>query len=76
MKKENNTKDNYEFRPRINPESAERVQKLGNDFKLSSQKLVNFFVNIGCECMERSLPVLEDSIKKKFTNILNDIQKK
>lgn len=76
MKKENNTKDNYEYRPQINTDATERIQKLASEFNLSSQKLVNFFVNIGCECMERSLPVLEDSIRRKFTNILNDIQKK
>ncbi|HES59639.1 MAG TPA: hypothetical protein ENO18_04325 [Caldithrix sp.] len=67
MKTEN---DYYSaFRPVVDPDLTERIKKLTSNYNLSSQKLVNFFTQIGCECMERSLPLIEESIKERFNSV-------
>lgn len=52
----------YNYRPII--ENFERLNKIADEIKSSPNTLVNFLVNVGLECFERSIPKLKDEIKK------------
>jgi len=64
-----NEAENLPFRPIIS--SKDRVQKLSSNFKISSNALVNFFVDAGLECCEKGFPMMNDEVGKKIRKLLN-----
>lgn len=62
----------YTYRPII--DNVERLNRIADEIKSSPNTLVNFLVNVGLECFERSIPKLKDEIKKnvekKITKLL------
>lgn len=65
--------NNYLYRPVI--EQAERLLKLSNDIKINPNIVVNFLVDVGIECFERSIPVLKDEIKKTVNSKISKLLK-
>ena len=59
----------YTYRPII--ENFERLNKIADEIKSSPNTVVNFLVNVGLECFERSIPRLKDEIK---TNVEKKIR--
>ena len=62
----------YNYRPVI--DNVERLNRIADEIKSSPNTLVNFLVNVGLECFERSIPKLKEEIKnnveKKITKLL------
>ncbi len=50
------------LRPRIN--RADDLKKLADEIKSTPTAIVNFLIDVGLECFERTLPKLKDEIKK------------
>lgn len=65
--------NNYLYRPVI--DQVERLLKISNEVKLNPNVVVNFLVDVGIECFERSIPILKDEIKKTVNKKISKILK-
>ena len=50
------------LRPRVN--RIDDLNKLADEIKSTPTAIVNFLIDVGLECFERSIPKLKDEIKK------------
>lgn len=65
--------DERVIRPRVN--RIDDINKLADQLKSSPTSIVNFFVDVGLECFERTLPMLKDEIKKTLDKKLKGLLK-
>jgi hypothetical protein len=61
------------LRPRVN--RVDDINKLANEIKSTPTAIVNFLVDVGLECFERSIPKLKDEIKKNVDKKLKKLLK-
>jgi hypothetical protein len=50
------------LRPRVN--RIDDINRLADEIKSTPTAIVNFLIDVGLECFERTLPKLKDEIKK------------
>jgi hypothetical protein len=65
--------DDTVLRPRIN--RVEDLNKLADELKSTPTAIVNFLVDVGLECFERSIPRLKDEVKKQVNKKLTKLLK-
>lgn len=65
--------DDVVLRPRVN--RVEDLNKLADEIKSTPTAIVNFLVDVGLECFERSIPKLKDEIKKTVNKKLQNLIK-
>jgi hypothetical protein len=53
----------YNYRPVIN--QVERLLKISEEIKSTPSIVTNFLVDVGLECIERTIPKLKEEIKKE-----------
>lgn len=61
------------LRPRIN--RIDDLNKIADELKSTPTAIVNFLVDVGLECFERSLPKLKDQLKIEVNKKLKKILK-
>lgn len=61
------------LRPRVN--RIDDLNKLADEIKSTPTAIVNFLVDVGLECFERSLPKLKEEIKKNVSKKISKILK-
>ena len=61
--------DDRVLRPRVN--RIDDLNKLADEIKSTPTAIVNFLVDVGLECFERSIPKLKDEIRKKVSKKIN-----
>lgn len=69
----NSIPDDRVLRPRVN--RIDDLNKLADDLKSTPTAIVNFLVDVGLECFERSIPILKDEIKKNVSKKLSKLLK-
>jgi len=65
--------DDRVLRPRVN--RIDDLNKLADEIKSTPTAIVNFFIDVGLECFERSLPKLKDAIKKNVDKKIKGLLK-
>lgn len=55
---------------------SDRIRKLSSDLNISASSVVNLFVEIGCEAIERAMPLVKEHFEKKLKTKLKLINKK
>ena len=65
--------DDRVLRPRVN--RIDDLNKLADEIKSTPTAIVNFLVDVGLECFERSLPKLKEEIKKNVSKRISKILK-
>lgn len=61
------------LRPRVN--RIDDLNKLSNELKSTPTAIVNFFVDVGLEVLERTMPILKNEIEKEVKKKVNDFLK-
>jgi hypothetical protein len=61
------------LRPRVN--RVDDLNKLADELKSTPTAIVNFLVDVGLECFERSIPRLKDEVKKRVSKKLTKLLK-
>lgn len=64
----NSIPDDRVLRPRVN--RIDDLNKLADEIKSTPTAIVNFLVDVGLECFERTLPKLKEEIKKDVSKKL------
>lgn len=69
----NSIPDDVVLRPRVN--RVDDLNKLADELKSTPTAIVNFLVDVGLECFERSIPKLKDEVKKQVSKKLTKLLK-
>ena len=69
----NSINDDVVLRPRVN--RVDDLNKLADELKSTPTAIVNFLVDVGLECFERSIPKLKDEVKKQVSKKLTKLLK-
>jgi hypothetical protein len=73
IKLPHNSDYKYEYRPII--EQVERLNRLSDELKANPKTVVNFLIDVGLECFERSIPRLKDEINSKVQKKMKGLLK-
>jgi hypothetical protein len=73
IKLPHNSDYKYDYRPII--EQVERLNRLSNELKSNPSSIVNFLVDVGLECFERTLPKLKEDLRKEVNKKLTKLLK-
>jgi hypothetical protein len=69
----NSIPDERVLRPRVN--RIDDLNKLADEIKSTPTAIVNFLVDVGLECFEKSIPKLKDEIKKNVAKKIKGLLK-